>query len=407
MFSNLLRFAFLLIIAIAALFYYHQPKNGDMFILCAVHKQDPDQTVYRFLTSGSFLASRVDPEIMKALNKENIKKDDELMTLRKHCPVCKLWWIPAEYDTAQKQLTCGVQEQDKLKVNLTYWVIPFSDDFVCKKKLPEICFSMWGRKAWEFLPLSLTRDLERWDPTIRDQLRQSREKRVGFILKKNIQRQKGLEISETWDRAYDMFHADPKYVVLQTILFPRYRLNGYKVNCRIYMAVLISKGKLTCSYFHDGFMYYAPGQSDSLSPKDIITTGYIDREIYNRCPLTIQDWIRSEPATSPAHSLFSISSHALHQILSAWFHSHKTELNQFSLHQATWVQWFGVDVQPDQSISGKNTVSIIEINKAPNLSPHSTRDAALKSEMLCSLFQFVKSRNENSAVWVPFFVSHL
>lgn len=115
----------------------------------------------------------------------------------------------------------------------------------------------------------------------------SYDKNKLYITKNNQQRQEGLEIIDDISKINRN-----KYVLIQELLQNPYLINGRKINLRVYCVVVRTKNNVKCYSYNDGFMYYTPepfikGSNDF---KRNITTGYIDRKIYEENPLTHKDF---------------------------------------------------------------------------------------------------------------------
>ena len=69
-------------------------------------------------------------------------------------------------------------------------------------------------------------------------------------------------------------------------------ISGRKVNLRYYLLITCYKGQIKGYLYKDGFVYYTPKffKKNSMDFKETITTGYIDRKVYDENPLTTQDF---------------------------------------------------------------------------------------------------------------------
>ena len=109
-----------------------------------------------------------------------------------------------------------------------------------------------------------------------------------YIMKKNIQRQEGLKITDSLD---EMLNAPSSYVIIQELLQNPYTINvkkdgipqGHrKINMRFYVLMVCKNNNMDVYVYNNGFMYYAK-ETWRMHSKDFgpnITTGYIDRWIY-------------------------------------------------------------------------------------------------------------------------------
>ena len=85
---------------------------------------------------------------------------------------------------------------------------------------------------------------------------------------------------------------DYPYVVVQELLQDPYTISGRKINLRVYVLVVKNNNKTNLYIYSDGFMYYTAElfQKNSTDTKINITTGYIDRKVYEENPLTHNDF---------------------------------------------------------------------------------------------------------------------
>jgi len=112
-------------------------------------------------------------------------------------------------------------------------------------------------------------------------------------MKKNIQRQEGLKISNSKHEILDGYKNG--YVLVQELLQDPYLISGRKTNMRFYVLVVCKANNTDCYVHKDGFMYYTkvPFVKNSLDDAPNITTGYIDRQVYIDNPLTHYDLRKS------------------------------------------------------------------------------------------------------------------
>ena len=118
-----------------------------------------------------------------------------------------------------------------------------------------------------------------------------------YILKSNVQKQKGCLITNNLE--YIVQHYTD-YVVVQEVLQNPYTVNGHKINLRQYLLIVVKEKSFNAYLFDDGFIYYTPEKfkHNSLLHKHNITTGYIDRSIYDNNPLTYKDFLNTLSADS-------------------------------------------------------------------------------------------------------------
>jgi len=207
-----------------------------------------------------------------------------------------------------------------------------------------------------------------------------------YILKKNVQRQKGCTITnnlnyiKTWNKN--------DYVVCQELLMNPYTINGHKINLRCYMLIIVKKD-VKCMLYRDGFMYYPPKKFDKRSTdKDAhITTGYIDRKIYEENPLTIKDLYKSLGIEKR-----KILQKNLLELFEYIAHSYGKNLYKNDSNHHTNFVILGCDVAVDSELDCK----IMELNKGPDLSYKDKRDKEVKYNMVKDMLYHIGLTNHKN-----------
>jgi hypothetical protein len=223
-------------------------------------------------------------------------------------------------------------------------------------------------------------------------------------MKKNIQRQEGLMITNNLE---EITKNKGGYVLVQELLQNPYTIMGRKINLRVYVLVVCNKNKYEVYVYNDGFMYYTKDlfAKDSLEMGPNITTGYVDRWIYDVHPLTHQDFIeyldKDRKLTSVETMIGSsgkISTHVInciHSLISDVFKAfygligNKTDSK---LYNVTSFQLFGVDVAIDNNLNAM----IMEVNKGPDLGSKDGRDGDLKRGLILDIMRVVGAVNDNT-----------
>lgn len=213
-----------------------------------------------------------------------------------------------------------------------------------------------------------------------------------YILKKNIQRQEGLKMTRDFNEIISGLRSG--YVVVQEMLQNPYLIDGRKTNCRVYLLVVCKNGVKSGYIYTDGFMYYTPERFEpySMDIKKVITTGYVDREIYVKNPLTLRDFAAYlDKRGKDGKQIFIRTGKMLAKTLDAVSPSFCTKSN---VSEQTTFQLFGCDI----AFNDKFEAQLIEINKGPDLGGKDDRDKKLKQDMVNDIFTIIgvtgKSANE-------------
>ena len=197
-----------------------------------------------------------------------------------------------------------------------------------------------------------------------------------YILKKNIQRQRGCLLTRNENTI--RFAQNDGYLVAQRVLLDNFLVNGRKINMRHYVIILVDHD-VRMYAFRNAFLYYSPSVYDPDSDlKEVhITSGLIDREIYCQNPLTMDELCQgldtgAEVLRSNVRNLLTVVFGSFRDILKA-----KDGQNP---------QTNFVIVGADLSVDSQLNCKIMEINKGPDLGFKDERDATLKRQMVHCAF---------------------
>ncbi len=256
-----------------------------------------------------------------------------------------------------------------------------------------------------------------------------------YILKKNVQRQSGLHITDSVD---EIEANKDNYILAQELLQDPYLVGGRKINLRVYVLVICHESHTNVYMFNDGFMYYTKDKykQGNKSFDNHVTTGYIHRDVYIVNPLTHQDFkryldleadgiyyessteenLRSEPRSfsDPEKNiklqglrLSDVIFQRIQNLLGDIFISFRGNIcrkvdrfnNPVRIYKDYSIQLFGADV----SINDQLQPQIMEINKGPDLSPKDDRDGTVKKKMMTNILELVgmiKSKQKNGFIKV-------
>lgn len=286
-------------------------------------------------------------------------------------------FYPCGYTYVEKEL----QDNDLFKKKEKGWVMAIdgADNFAAKDRLWSILMKRYGRlRSQIFVP-------ETWvtyNPMDMQLFKKQAKKNPGrlYIMKKNIQRQEGLHLFVNPDEAESAFSKD--YVVIQQVLGNPYLVKGRKINLRVYILITCHQGAKKLYVFNDGFIYYSKALYVNGTTRDeVITTGYVDRKVYDSLPLTYKDLQKHITSKNPldASKLTDLRNTVLIGLMDAFSDSFCSVASN-----VTYAQTFGVDMQPNQDLTD---MKIIEINKAADLSAKDVRDGNLKQAMTDGVYR--------------------
>jgi hypothetical protein len=241
-----------------------------------------------------------------------------------------------------------------------------------------------------------------------------------YILKKNIQRQTGIEITDNLDK---IKNNPGRYVIAQDLLTNSYLVNGRKINLRIYILVVCYMDNTDVYMFNNGFMYYTKQlfKQGDTSNDNHITTGYVERDVYHKNPLTHSDFRMyldmkegekyhesNEPRKLYPNEAFIRSQNLnvstvvfkrIEKLLADVFVSFKGKIctkmdstgKPVPIYTDYSVQIFGADV----AINDQLQPQIIEINKGPDLSPKDDRDGNVKKKLIKDVLEVIGLRTKS------------
>ena len=211
-----------------------------------------------------------------------------------------------------------------------------------------------------------------------------------YILKNYAQRQEGLKIVQKYKDIMDGYN-DGFYLV-QDYLYNPFIISKRKINFRYYTLITCKNGNVEGYIHKDGFVYYTPEYYDDADPSfdKHITTGYIDRKVYEENPLTLDDFRNHLEGIKKGLSLkwddnVNILMNKIIKAISTKVCKNK------KLKQHTLFQLFGSDVAPTKDLSA----FLMEINKGPDLSGKDERDTKVKTQVQEDIIKIIEEIDEN------------
>ena len=302
-------------------------------------------------------------------------------------------YLPCSYDNYNLELEEFTYDPEGM-----YFMLTNSDQLVAKNSLGENIITKYGRdnnitpKQWDIFN---NKEL--------DLFKNEYQHNKIYILKKNMQRQKDIQISNNSQDIINIVNKNKNdafpYVVIQELLQNPYLIDGRKINLRVYILVCKFKEDFRLYMYNDGFMYYTAERykPNSTDIKSNITTGYIDREVYTKNPLTLKDLRKyldseSRPLTIKekhvkryyllSSYLFNNIQNLLKDVISLY--RYKLGDND-KLKNNKQFELYGSDI----AVFDDLTVKLMEINKGPDLDAKDERDSELKHNLVRDIFKTV------------------
>lgn len=204
-----------------------------------------------------------------------------------------------------------------------------------------------------------------------------------YILKKNIQRKKGLKMTNKLDDI--MSSKSQGYKVVQKYLSDIFLINKRKINLRIYVVIKCINGNISAFIHPQGKCIYTNKDYD---PKDLdfetnITSYNLDLEIYKVNPLTLEDLREYFTKNNLDYDAFF---NRIIDIMKLTIKACSSKLCQLkSLSKNTMFQIFGIDIIFDNKLNPY----LLEFNKGPDMNPKNELDRKIKTKVQEDMFDLV------------------
>ena len=306
-------------------------------------------------------------------------------------------YLPCTYDDINDEINnININNNNNDK---RLFIINNADFLTGKDYLWEYIVKYYGtEKASQMIPMSYILS----DKNDISRLKREYQKNKLYILKKNIQRQEGLKITDSLE---EMLNAEKdNFVIAQELLQNPYTINERKINMRFYVLVICKNNKIDVYVFNNGFMYYTKDlfQKNNKNFGPNITTGYIDRWIYEVNPLTHEDFKKyldndtrklsniELELRQQNNKISEVTFNRIYDLLKNIFISFNGKICGGKLNDHLTFQLFGVDIAIDDNLYPK----IMEMNKGPDMSAKDERDGSIKYKCTKDILKLVGVINE-------------
>jgi hypothetical protein len=303
-------------------------------------------------------------------------------------------YLPCGYTYVEKELKDNSAIFSKKPSG---WVLGISgcDELAAKDRLWNHLLKRYGEQhASVFMPTSwVTYDQEQMA-----RFYKFAERNPGtlYIAKGNRQQQTSLYLFTEPLEAQNLFQKD--YVVIQKVLTDPYLIDERKINLRIYVLVVCTGGKKTLYAYDDGFVYYTKVPYGNGKKRDeVITSGYIDRSVYEKNPLTVKDFM-AHISAKHGHNMAQKFIEMRNYVLSGVMEAVKDSLcvpDSSAKNNLIHAQTFGIDMQPNFDLTD---LKLLELNKGQELTVHDARDGLLKQKMIDDVYRVLGAVNDGENV---------
>ena len=322
---------------------------------------------------------RCDRRPLGGIYKEIFKEEN--VDLNNDLESCGLYY-PCGYNGVEKELR-NLDFGQKNNTNRDIFGICGSDVIASKSSLWKVVSEYYGRKrASKLIPESFLLKENRELPIFKEKF----DPRKVYILKKNIQRKKGIKLTSDYNEVAEA--NKKKYVMVQekkeSII-----INKRRMNLRIYIFVQCKNGvksvfiheKAKCLYTSKDVI--DPVNSNGEEFETLITNSYVtDLEIYNKNPLTLErllDYLEKNNGVSGKELKRKIYTN-----ITEVFQSLLPKVcNCANLKGNNMYQMFGADILIDKGYN----VYMLEVNKGPDMKHKDQADHDLKKRVVFDTFE--------------------
>ena len=258
-----------------------------------------------------------------------------------------------------------------------------SDTIASKSSLWKVVSEHYGREfASKLIPESWLLKDNREFPLFKQQFTADKI----YILKKNVQRKKGIKLTSDLEEVENAYKS--KYVMVQE-KHDSIIINKRRLNLRIYVFVVYKNGKKSV-YIHDSakVLYTSKdveenSSSNSEEFETLITNSYVtDLEIYNKNPLTLNKLLvyleenRGVNSVALKQKIYDVLKNIMIALL-------PRVCNCKNMRDQNMYQMFGADVLIDT----KFKPYVLEFNKGPDMKHKDDADYKLKKKVIFDTFE--------------------
>lgn len=225
-----------------------------------------------------------------------------------------------------------------------------------------------------------------------------------WLIKKNIQLQKGIKLATKWSDIFDGIKG--QFVIAQEFWGNPYLINGYKITVRVYVLVISQYGLNRAYYYQNGPIYYTMDKwnPNSTNLKSLITFYHPDQKFYSDKP-TDHDQLLQQITREHGKNKSRLANQRMIQVLKQALDCVLGKLNndrRFANNLC--FQLFGADIGLDSNLQAK----LFEINKGPGLKTYLQSEKNIKMPMIQEMFAMVNvSPHNGSSKWVRLTEQHI
>jgi len=274
-------------------------------------------------------------------------------------------YIPCGYTGVEKEL----RNIDELNEKQKIFGIDGCDKIVSKNNLWKLMIDEYGfEKATTIMPTTYLLHNEKHMEIFKKKFNKDNV----YILKRNVQRKKGIKLSNNY---YDIINSKyNKYKLVQDMK-ESYLVNERKFNIRLYLLIVCSKDTTNVYlHKHNKLLYTKDkiNRKDKLDFNSNITNSYdVAKDIYDTHPFNVTELEKLTNDNKISKQIKEKITMFSKVIVLPLNKNTKTKNN-------TNFQLFGVDAIYDK----KGEIYYLEANKGPDMIPKDDRDKKMKTKII-------------------------
>jgi len=333
--------------------------------------------------------------ILKKYNNDNICKPSGILktVMNSRKIDSSKYIIPCSYDTCEQDVKSYENTNNKL------FIIDGCDILASKINLWKILRKYYGKDATKYVPYTF---ILNDDVNFKEHYFANKRTRPDqmYVLKNYNQRQEGIKLSRDLNEIENSH--DNGWYLVQDYIYNPFIIDKRKINFRYYLLIVCNRNsnKIDAYLHKDGFLYYTPEYYDEhdMSFNKHITTGYIDRAIYDKNPLTLQDFRNYIDNIKPKQSEYHDNS--VQTLMTKIVEALSTVIcKNNKLKDTLRFQLFGCDVAPDSNLDCK----LMEINKGPDMNAKDDRDKIVKTKVQNDIFGIIEDNDLSKTNFIKIF----
>jgi hypothetical protein len=290
-------------------------------------------------------------------------------------------YIPCTYNSCEKDIL-----EFQNKKNKKIFIIDGCDLLASKLDLWDLLRYEYKDNAGEYMPTThlLENKTDMYNFPRHFMKNKNKNPNQLYVLKNYEQRQEGIKLTRNLNEIMEGINKG--WYLVQDYIYNPYLIDGHKINMRYYLLIVCRNNQIESYIHNNGFMYYTPKKYDPEDPdfNKHITTGYIDRKIYDINPLTHFDFRKYlENKKTGSSQLWDKNAKELFSKVMKAINRKICKNDKLSNHVR--FQLFGCDLAPDENLNGK----LIEINKGPDMGAKDLRDKKVKDTVMEDIFKIV------------------